>query len=359
MASTIHGAGKRLFLKPHITIAEDFYLPYSGILATELTDPERRDDKLMEIRDGIYVKGSVQYSFSTTNNIYTNLVAMCNERVSQDMIRSNQSEITDSGLVRMQRLSSGDRPIEVTLIYSSLPMTIAELRSEIPYRKHVRRSTLLSLWSVMDQILDRLAFPWYNEMRSSLLRLLDGITLGNQDLDSFRGTSVSDPTRRFVQQCISVVDGTFMDILQQNSIFSSVKTGRTVHMNMSEQVIPEMILLHLFSIYFIGHYSDLRPKIDSYDVSNFILMAQVMRDLGVLITSSTKMTRLVRQSKYGGSATFTYLHFQIKYGNNFMLSTHDDLDDHVQCIVQPDNSKSVSVVDVVVRQDKLVSTSSS
>ena len=92
-----------------------------------------------------------------------------------------------------------------------------------------------------------------------------------------------------------------------------------------------MILVHMFSIYFIGHYndSDLRPKIDSYDVSNFILMAQVMRDLGVLITSSTKMTRLVRQSKYGGSATFTYLHFQIKYGNNSMLSTYDDLNDHV------------------------------
>ena len=92
-----------------------------------------------------------------------------------------------------------------------------------------------------------------------------------------------------------------------------------------------MILVHMFSIYFIGHYndSDLRPKIDSYDVSNFILMAQVMRDLGVLITSSTKMTRLVRQSKYGGSATFTYLQFQIKYGNNSMLSTYDDLNDHV------------------------------
>jgi hypothetical protein len=149
---------------------------------------------MMEIRDGIYVKGSVQYSFSTTGNIYTNLVAMCNERISQDMVRSNQGEITDSGLVRMQRLSSGDRPIEVTLLYSSLPMTIAELRSDIPYRKHVRRSTLLSLWSVMDQILDRLAFPWYNEMRSGLLLLLDSITLGNQDLDFFRGPSVSDPT---------------------------------------------------------------------------------------------------------------------------------------------------------------------
>ena len=260
MASTIHGAGKGLFLMPHITSAEDFYLSYSGILATELTDTERRDDKLMEICDGIYVKGSVQYSFSTRNNIYTNLVAMCNERISQDIFRSNQGEITVSGLVRMQRLSS-----EVTLLYSSLPMTIAELRSEIPYRKHVRRSTLLSLWSVMDQIFDRLAFPWYNEMRSGLLLLLDGITLGNQDLDSFRGTSVSDPTHRFVQQCISVVDGTFMDILQQNSLFSSVKTGHTVHMNMSDQVIPEMILLHLFSIYFIGHYndSDLRPKIDT------------------------------------------------------------------------------------------------
>jgi hypothetical protein len=49
-----------------------------------------------------------------------------------------------------------------------------------------------------------------------------------------------------------------------------------------------------------------------------------------------------------------------------MLSTYDDLDDHVQCVVQaPDNPKSASVVDVVVkednvvvRQDKLVSTSS-
>ena len=70
------------------------------------------------------------------------------------------------------------------------------------------------------------------------------------------------------------------------------------------------------------------------------------------------MTRLVRQSKYGGSATFTYLHFQIKYGNNFMLSIHDDRDDHVQCVVEPDNPKSVSVVDVVIRHDKLVSTSS-
>jgi hypothetical protein len=179
---------------------------------------------------------------------------------------------------------------------------------------------------------------------------------------------MSDPPRRFVQQCLAVVDGTFMDILQQNPLFSSVRTGRTVSMNMSDQVIPEMILIHLFSIYFIGHYndSDLRPKIDSYDVSNFLLMAQVMQDLGVLITSSTKMTRLVRQSKYGGSASFTYLHFQIKYGNNYMLSTHDDLDDHVQCVVQvPDNSKSASTVDafakednVIVRTDKLVSASS-
>jgi hypothetical protein len=140
---------------------------------------------------------------------------------------------------------------------------------------------------------------------------------------------MSDPPHRFVQQCLAVVDGTFMDILQQNPLFSSVRTGRTVSMNMSDQVIPEMILMHLFSIYFIGHYndSDLRPMIDSYDVSNFLLMAQVMQDLGVLITSSTKMTRLVRQSKYGGSASFTYLHFKIKYGNNYMLSTHDDLDD--------------------------------
>jgi hypothetical protein len=169
MASTIHGAGKGLFLKPHTTIAEDFYLPYSGILATELTDAERHDDKLMEIRDGIYVKGSVKYSFPTTDNNYLNLMAMCNERISQDMVRSNQGEITDSGLVRMQRLSSGDRPIEVTLLYSSLPMTIAELRSEIPYRKHVRKSTLLSLWSVMDQILGRLVLPWYSEMRITLL----------------------------------------------------------------------------------------------------------------------------------------------------------------------------------------------
>ena len=88
MASTIHGAGKGLFLKPHITIAEDLYLPYSGILATDSTG-----DTLMKIRDGIYVKGSVQYSFSTTGNIYTNLVAMCNERISQDMVRSNQGEI--------------------------------------------------------------------------------------------------------------------------------------------------------------------------------------------------------------------------------------------------------------------------
>ncbi len=91
----------------------------------------------MEIRDGIYVKGSVQYSFSSTGNIYTNLVAMCNERISQDMVRSNQGEITDSDLVRMQRLSTGDRPMEVTLLYSSLSMTIAELRSDIPYRKHI------------------------------------------------------------------------------------------------------------------------------------------------------------------------------------------------------------------------------
>jgi len=112
----------------------------------------------MEIRDGIYVKGSVQYSFSTTGNIYTNLVAMCNERISQDMVRSNQGEITDSDLVRMQRLSTGDRSIEVTLLYSSLSMTIAELRSDIPYRKHVRRSTLLSLRSVMVRYLTVLRF---------------------------------------------------------------------------------------------------------------------------------------------------------------------------------------------------------
>jgi hypothetical protein len=30
MASTIHDAGKGLFLKPHITVAEDLCLPYSG-----------------------------------------------------------------------------------------------------------------------------------------------------------------------------------------------------------------------------------------------------------------------------------------------------------------------------------------
>ena len=49
-----------------------------------------------------------------------------------------------------------------------------------------------------------------------------------------------------------------------------------------------------------------------------------------------------------------------------MLSTYDDLDDHVLGVVQvSDNSKSASMVDVVtkednvvVRQDNLVSTSS-
>jgi len=335
MPSTIPDAGNGLFVKTHITISEDFYLPYSGYLITDLTDLDKGDDKIMALRDGIYVKGSEIYIFEVTGHRYSNLMAMCNERLAQDMVYANNGEFTNSGLVRMRRLSSFDQPHEITLIYAALPMTVAELQLDIRYRENVRRSILHSLWVVLDNILVQLSLSWYMLMRTSLLHIFDEYTSGAKDLNSLRGqkTVIEDSVVRFIHRCLSVVDGTFISSFKSNpvlNIFPLLQSGQSVPMNMTEQVIPDMLLLHMYSVYFLGHYKDaeLRRKIQSHDVNNYVLMGKIMKDLGVLITSSTKMTRLVRNSNYVGASTFQYLQFSIKYGDNMLLSMLDDNDDH-------------------------------
>jgi len=143
-----------------------------------------------------------------------------------------------------------------------------------------------------------------------------------------------NPVERFAQSCVAVVDGTYISAIKNNpslDIFQSIKSGRSIVMAMTDQTIPEILLLYMYSVFFIGHYrdQDLLQRIQSYDTKNYVLMARLMRDLGVLITSSTKMTRLIRGSNYEGANSFMYLQFFIKYGENIPLSNVDDHDDHL------------------------------
>jgi len=75
----------------------------------------------MLIRDNILIRGSREYEFVTTSNTYVNLMAMCNERLSHDMIWANHGEITDSGLIRMRRVMARDQAVEITIIYATVP----------------------------------------------------------------------------------------------------------------------------------------------------------------------------------------------------------------------------------------------
>jgi len=183
MPSTIVGAGNGLFLRAHTTIAEDIHLPYSGRLVTGLKDFDLHDDKILGLREGIHVRESENYVFEISGNNYTYMVAMCNERLAQDMVYANQGEFKDSGMVKLRSLFSQDKPVEVTLLYSDLPMKTSEFLVDIEYRDTVRRSILTSLWMTQDGILVQLSLPWYNNMRTALLRIFDDYTIGGRDLN--------------------------------------------------------------------------------------------------------------------------------------------------------------------------------
>ena len=106
MPSTIPHAGQGLFLKLGVEISEDFLLPYTGDIVSSAELIDKDDDKVLCMRDELYVRGSSQMKFEITGNIYDNYMSKCNERVSQDVVRGNNGSFTDSGMVEMTRMST-------------------------------------------------------------------------------------------------------------------------------------------------------------------------------------------------------------------------------------------------------------
>ena len=368
--STIPHAGQGLFLKPGVEISEDLRLPYTGDIVSSAELIDKDDDKVLCMRDELYVRGSSQMRFEITGNIYANYMSKCNERVSQDVVRSNHGSFTDSGMVEMTRMSTmnSKEPMEVTILYVTIPTTIAELKTDMIHREFLRRGALEKLWEVLDSVMQSLNLPWYVMSQSTIHQLIYQVLDGEVTFNEYRHEKLMrNPCQRFVQACVAVVDGRFKQYLKNSfplDIYASFQSGRSKKMYMSIDNMPEMMLVHMHTQFFFCNYLDdkIQKRVSRYNTQNYRLIARVMKECGEIITNSKLVTRII-QVKYGVSG-FEYMKVRIAHENDaneemepkekevqgyLSMKSEDPLDmmqpEQEKCVIADGLLKSVKSID--------------
>ena len=98
---------------------------------------------------------------------------------------------------------------------------------------------------------------------------------GEKSLNVYRHHKLMvEPSQRFVQSCLAVVDGQIINHLRDNfpaTLYHAFTGKQSIKMSMDMNFMPEMMLLHMYSQYYFCNYCDekVQKRIARYSSQNY------------------------------------------------------------------------------------------
>ena len=125
-----------------------------------------------------------------------------------------------------------------------------------------------------------------------------------------------EPSQRFVQSCLAVVDGQFINHLRDNfpaTLYQAFTSKRAITMSMDITFMPEMMLLHMYTQYYFCNYYDekLQKRIARYSSQNYRMLARLMKECGELVINSKVIVKVIKERF--GMDNFEYMRFRMMH----------------------------------------------
>ena len=338
--STIPNSGDGLFLRPGKTLQQGILLPYPGVILSQVsTNQLVENDKLVCLRKSIYLDGSSAQVFPVSGNTYPNFLAKANESVCHNMMEANKGKIINCGMVLFEdRIPASPMCTEIFVLYSPLTTSVQALSEEPPHRTTIKQKVLLNLFEHMDDVFLGSHFYMEENFRSNVKSYFRKIQDKEVSINFSRvlgrhTVGDNDSVVRYIQACISVVDGRFMDHVKQvyPKVFKAIASKSTITVSFNnitrgQIYLPIALLLHIHSWFYYGNYQDpvRSVEIRRQGTNHHRNMIQTMITDNILVTSSNQLRKLLLQH---GIIGFTNPRFTMENLNNSIdESTDDDSD---------------------------------
>ena len=272
--STIPTAGNGLFLRPGQSLSPGIFLPYSGtVQVNDAMTPQilLANDKLLCIRPSVYLDGSVSTVFPITGSTYPPYIAMANEKVCHNMFEINRGKIIDCGMVVFASPVSGSptAPTEVFVLYSPLTNSTSALLEEPSHRTMIKLQTLMDLYEHMDDCVYGLKC-YTPDFRAHVKSKVRQLLKNEVDINLYRvmarrkSSEDVDTVFNYVQACVAVVDGRFLEYLTQvhpkfmKSVSSQsiYRVPFTTNTKRGQLYLPVALLFQISTQFYYGNYND-------------------------------------------------------------------------------------------------------
>jgi hypothetical protein len=332
--STIPNSGDGLFLRPGKILQQGILLPYPGVILSQVSPNQLvENDKLVCLRKSIYLDGSSAQVFPVSGNTYPNFLAKANESVCHNMMEANKGKIINCGMVLFEdRIPASPMCTEIFVLYSPLTTSVQALSEEPPHRTTIKQKVLLNLFEHMDDVFLGSRFYMEERFRSNVKSYFRKIQDKEDSINFYRvlgrhTVGDNDSVVRYIQACISVVDGRFMDHVKQvyPKVFKAIASKSTITVSFNnitrgQIYLPIALLLHIHSWFYYGNYQDpvRSVEIRRQGTNHHRNMIQSMITDNILVTSSNQLRKLLLQH---GIVGFTNPRFTLEN-----MNTDDDSD---------------------------------